>query len=643
VSQTIVLDGQHPGCSQPEKAVEIAAAAAGYTAPSPAYNSPIWGAIFAKEHVVVMVPRGCSAFAGLGSVVNQPWYGGYAYLEGSGGMSGDPVAHELGHNIGLLHASAFYCADQRADVRTNQALPAGCQYRGYADLYDVMGYSRVANYGALSAPALARIGLDSTLNPVRVPAGTSSQTATLTPMGSMSGTRAVSITDPLTGEVYWVEFRADVGYDNGIAGWQVTETISASIKPVYGFTAGVRITKEATGPETWPQGIGTVYALRPVAANNFDTTFKAGQRFVSASGAVSVQVNSITGTGAAARASVSVSSVVPSALAAFSSVTTAVTGTRTVGQTLTANPTSSPAPSGVQFSYVWKRGTTTVGTARTYAIVAADVGQALTVTVSAVAAGYSARDSAAIAVGAISRASFSATGVVVTGTRSVGQTLTANPSSTPSAGVTYSYVWKRGTTTVGTAKTYKLVAADSGKPMTVQVTANLDGYNARASAVVSTGAITTPPVPAVVYSGHVENIGWQTPVANGAIAGTFGRSLRVEALRLSLQAISGGIECRAHVQNIGWMSWVPAGRDCGTSGQALRVEAFQVRLTGDAATKFDVHYRTHAQNFGWLGWAKNGAQSGTAGFAYRLEAVQIVLVAKGGAAPGPTAGAFHQR
>ena len=44
-----------------------------------------------------------------------------------------------------------------------------------------------------------------------------------------------------------------------------------------------------------------------------------------------------------------------------------------------------------------------------------------------------------------------------------------------------------------------------------------------------------------------------------------------------------------------------------------------------------------------MGWAKNGAQAGSAGFAYRLEGINIVLVPKGGAAPGPTAGSFVQR
>ena len=81
----------------------------------------------------------------------------------------------------------------------------------------------------------------------------------------------------------------------------------------------------------------------------------------------------------------------------------------------------------------------------------------------------------------------------------------------------------------------------------------------------------------------------------------------------------------------------------GTSGRSLRLEAIQIRLTGAAASKYDIYYRVHSQNIGWMGWAKNGAPAGTAGYAYRLEAIQIKIVPKGERAPGSTAYAYRQR
>ena len=110
-------------------------------------------------------------------------------------------------------------------------------------------------------------------------------------------------------------------------------------------------------------------------------------------------------------------------------------------------------------------------------------------------------------------------------------------------------------------------------------------------------------VPHVFYSTHVQNVGWQNDVKDGATAGTTGRSLRLEAMTIKLgsQDVSGNIQYRTHIQNIGWESdWKQNGQSSGTSGKALRLEAMQVRLNGKMAQKYDIYYRVHAQNFGWL-------------------------------------------
>ena len=160
---------------------------------------------------------------------------------------------------------------------------------------------------------------------------------------------------------------------------------------------------------------------------------------------------------------------------------------------------------------------------------------------------------------------------------------------------------------------------------------------------------TTSPIPTtnpnpdthtVSYRTHVQDVGWQGYVSNGAASGTSGQSKRLEAINIRLEGISGGIEYQTHVQDIGWQNWVANDALSGTSGQSKRLEAIRIRLTDEAATKYDVYYRVHAQNVGWMGWAKNGESSGTAGHSYRLEAIEIKLVAKGGSAPGATAWRF---
>ncbi|MBI4857254.1 MAG: S8 family serine peptidase [Acetobacterium woodii] len=151
--------------------------------------------------------------------------------------------------------------------------------------------------------------------------------------------------------------------------------------------------------------------------------------------------------------------------------------------------------------------------------------------------------------------------------------------------------------------------------------------------------------PAIEYRTHVQNIGWQSVVADGAMSGTEGKSLRLEAIEINTntQNYDLGVKYRTHVQNIGWQNYVADGTLSGTSGQSLRLEAIQIELTGTDADLFDVYYQVHAQNVGWMGWAKNGEQSGTAGFGYRLEGIRIEIVPKGSAAPGSTVNPFIQK
>lgn len=88
------------------------------------------------------------------------------------------------------------------------------------------------------------------------------------------------------------------------------------------------------------------------------------------------------------------------------------------------------------------------------------------------------------------------------------------------------------------------------------------------------------------------------------------------------------------MSNVGWQQW-SEGR-CGTTGKSQRLEAVQIRLTGEAAEKYDVWYCVHVSGIGWLDWARNGAAAGSAGKGRAIEAVKVVLVEKGGAAPGPS-------
>jgi transglutaminase/protease-like cytokinesis protein 3 len=139
----------------------------------------------------------------------------------------------------------------------------------------------------------------------------------------------------------------------------------------------------------------------------------------------------------------------------------------------------------------------------------------------------------------------------------------------------------------------------------------------------------------VTYVAHVQKIGWQKYVKDGAEAGTDGKSLRVEAVKINLTGpvpTGAKITYKAQVQKIGWQAEVSNGAEAGTDGKALRVEALKITLSGMPG--YAVEYRAHVQSIGWQAWqtTKNGtavtsaAIAGTVGKALRIEAIEIKIV-----------------
>ncbi|MDO4796428.1 MAG: L,D-transpeptidase family protein [Coriobacteriales bacterium] len=130
---------------------------------------------------------------------------------------------------------------------------------------------------------------------------------------------------------------------------------------------------------------------------------------------------------------------------------------------------------------------------------------------------------------------------------------------------------------------------------------------------------------------------WENNVAPGSILtlGTTGQSLRMEGLCISLNCdgLTGGVAYQGHVQRKGWMDVVENGAYAGTKGKSLRLEALRLKLTGDAANVYDIWYRVHVSGVGWLAWTSNWADAGTAGFSKRVEAIQVTLMPKGSAGP----------
>lgn len=111
--------------------------------------------------------------------------------------------------------------------------------------------------------------------------------------------------------------------------------------------------------------------------------------------------------------------------------------------------------------------------------------------------------------------------------------------------------------------------------------------------------------PSVIYSTHIQNIGWQDYKKDGELSGTEGKSLRLEGIKISLKDIEGSVSYQTHIQDIGWQDIKKDNQMSGTEGKSLRLEAIKISLNGIVSEQYNILYRVHVQNYGWLGWAKN--------------------------------------
>jgi hypothetical protein len=152
---------------------------------------------------------------------------------------------------------------------------------------------------------------------------------------------------------------------------------------------------------------------------------------------------------------------------------------------------------------------------------------------------------------------------------------------------------------------------------------NVNAQSPQAGQVVNTQASQ----PSVEYMAHVQNIGWMDWVRDGAIAGTTGKSLQMEALKINVKNLppNAHITYQAHVAGLAWMDWVRDGAIAGTTGRGLRIEAIKIKL--ENCPGWSVAYQVHGPAFpsGWSNWVSDGAIAGTTGQGRKIEAIRVKI------------------
>lgn len=176
----------------------------------------------------------------------------------------------------------------------------------------------------------------------------------------------------------------------------------------------------------------------------------------------------------------------PAPVAPTATTPPAISGTPQVGRVLTATSGSWSA-TGLTYAYQWLRAGQPVAgaTGSSYEVAPGDVGQALSVRVSASApatpstpAGPVGTAESAPVTGLLGDAPTATAVPAVTGTPQVGETLAATAGTWSAEGLTFAYQWRRGSTPIAgaTGATYELVGADAGRQVSVTVLASRAGY-----------------------------------------------------------------------------------------------------------------------------------------------------------------------
>ena len=260
--------------------------------------------------VVYLFPGQSCGWAGL-AYVGSPHQ---AFINGTGSFNTSIVAHEMGHNFGLLHAGSLNCA--------GASIGGSCSVSEYGDPWDTMGNQRAMHFNAMQKSLLNWIPASSVHTHT---SGSASYTLSPIETGG-AATYAVKIPTGATNRTYWIEYRQPLGFDAPLASY-----------PNNG--AQIRV----SSPFEWSYGADDteILDMAPASSGNFgDSALLVGQSYLDSTAGVNIIVTgasasaltvSVTTSGGAPSTTTLASSSNPSTVGTSVTFTATVTGTNPTG------------------------------------------------------------------------------------------------------------------------------------------------------------------------------------------------------------------------------------------------------------------------------------------------------------------------
>lgn len=143
----------------------------------------------------------------------------------------------------------------------------------------------------------------------------------------------------------------------------------------------------------------------------------------------------------------------------------------------------------------------------------------------------------------------------------------------------------------------------------------------------------------IYYRAHVQDKGWMAWQKNNSVAGTVGKSKRLEALEVKLVAKASdfssqtdhsflemkhpGLSYQTYLQKDGWKPTVLEGQLGGSIGLSKSIKAIKLNLGSTALG--NIEYRTFLNGSGWQTVVNSGRESNVPNESQQVEAIQMRL------------------